>query len=316
MQSYTCTCNDKKKFNQKHLILLFCFSDFIMDARNQYFEQLLKRFDSAGKGGYNKLKTTVETEISAIAKFQVPEVRPITSQRIDYTSLEIYPKNDPFCKGFIPTPVYGDGNCLCRSGSMYVFGNEASHVEIRCRIVAEMVMNKEWFLATNSIRQYAQFVETIESYDDLRCYKSVEDVFERSTVKFTKKSSWGEMWHLIAISNVLGCTLFSIYPDLIGTKRDRHLLHTKFIPRVLKTTANIRIMWTNTSIQDKGSVWWTPNHFVPCVSEITDFSSSRTCMSPRKRKNPTLGDYFKFTTVSSSKTSSKVIIFYFHFVKI
>ena len=42
--------------------------------------------------------------------------------------------------------IYGDGNCLPRCGSFLAYGNENQHLEMRKRIVLEMITNKNFYL--------------------------------------------------------------------------------------------------------------------------------------------------------------------------
>ncbi|XP_071124219.1 vertnin-like [Mytilus edulis] len=135
-------------------------------SRNLFFEQLLKKFHIAGKIGYTFLKQEVESELKNISDYVLPDVKEIEFSKTDKISLELYPSDDPLCTGFEPTPVYGDGNCLCRSGSMYVFGYENQHIELRCRIIAEMVNNKDQYLSNRRNHQYAQYTETLLPADN------------------------------------------------------------------------------------------------------------------------------------------------------
>ena len=45
----------------------------------------------------------------------------------------------------VPVSVAGDGNYLPRAGSVLAFGHEDSHIEIRTRIIIEMIQNKQLY---------------------------------------------------------------------------------------------------------------------------------------------------------------------------
>ena len=45
-----------------------------------------------------------------------------------------------------PIPIFGDGNCLPRCGSLFMCSHEERHVEMRVRIAVELAMNDELYL--------------------------------------------------------------------------------------------------------------------------------------------------------------------------
>ena len=260
--------------------------------RKDQFRQLLKKFNMAAKVGFDNLTAEVNNEMHIISSFTLPEVRQITNlNRIDQNSLMLYPKNDPLCKGYVPTLIYGDGNCLSRVGSMYVFGCEENHIEMRVRIIAEMVRNKNWYLLDSSKRQYAQFADNVQPTDNLKYITGVEAVFNRCVTRFTEAGQWGEMWHLMALANVLHCKVFSVYPDLIGTTRDHHLFHREIEPRFKKSSESIRIMWTTLSCNTLNDNWWSPNHFVACAEDSNQKTLSQGTPTPNRKRNFTLDQF-------------------------
>lgn len=259
--------------------------------------------EKAAEQGFNSLFAFIEKEEPKFKEFFLPVASQITTiNKVDHSSVKLYPKDNELCKDYIPTPIYGDGNCLCRTGAMYLFGSEEYHKEIRARVVAEMTINKDWYLSNPDIRQYAQFTERLEQSDNLRQIEGIAKVFERCTIRFTKSASWGEMWNLMALCNVIGCTVYSIYPDLAGTKRDRKLFHRKIDPRIKVSSESIRIMWTNLSCNSFNDKWWIPNHFVACIPNLENSSTAST----PARKPVTLGDYLTMSNLNKSKVRSQI----------
>ena len=63
---------------------------------------------------------------------------------IDYEARNIYPLDAP--SNLIPVRVSGDGNCLFRSSSLLIFGNETSHIAIPTRASVELICNTEYYL--------------------------------------------------------------------------------------------------------------------------------------------------------------------------
>lgn len=61
----------------------------------------------------------------------------------DTESLALYPEDSP---PLLPIKIYGDGNCLPRSGSVLAFGTEQNHTELRARMTCELALNAEVYL--------------------------------------------------------------------------------------------------------------------------------------------------------------------------
>ena len=63
---------------------------------------------------------------------------------VDKVALHCMPQD--FCESSLPISTTGDGNCLPRAISWFLFGHENCHLEIRLRIHKEGVKNKNMFL--------------------------------------------------------------------------------------------------------------------------------------------------------------------------
>jgi hypothetical protein len=67
-----------------------------------------------------------------------------TAKTIDKNSITLVPGDIP--KSLYPATIQADGNCLLRSASLLAYGTEDHYVEMRERIVCEMVQNEELYL--------------------------------------------------------------------------------------------------------------------------------------------------------------------------
>lgn len=251
--------------------------------REQCFDHILEKLKTAASSSFSSLKQEAEIQQQHIYRYTLPNISQPFSSKIDRISLQLYPEQDVLCQGFLPMKIYGDGNCLCRTGSMYIFGSENSHIELRARVVVEMALQKDWYLVQDK-GQYAVF-----SHASLPSDPNSSDGYERATKKFATKGEWGEMWHLMALSSVLGCDVVSVYPDLIGTVRDRHLFHKIIKPRFRRSNDTVRIMWTSLATQSKYDRWWLPNHFVACTKGTIEEAQPTSHQEPT---GLTLADFF------------------------
>lgn len=71
---------------------------------------------------------------------------------VDHNSLDIAPSDVPGVVK-IPISVSAAGNCLSRSGSIFAFGHDNWHREIRARIVMELVINEGLYIDNEYLRR-------------------------------------------------------------------------------------------------------------------------------------------------------------------
>ncbi|WAR09173.1 hypothetical protein MAR_019131 [Mya arenaria] len=76
------------------------------------------------------------------------------NRTIDDTALPLLPENMKDL-GLFPSTVYGDGNCLPRCPSLFVYGSEEHHLEMRARIVCELVKHEDNYLDNQYLREGA-----------------------------------------------------------------------------------------------------------------------------------------------------------------
>lgn len=77
-------------------------------------------------------------QLSPISE-KTPDVTITTHKRtVDKASMSLVP-NDDGLENLFPCLIYGDGNCLPRCGSLFAYGTENKHLDIRARIVLHLV---------------------------------------------------------------------------------------------------------------------------------------------------------------------------------
>lgn len=161
-----------------------------METREKLFFNMMTKMQYAGLRGFEALQNLCILQEECIKEYQLPMTTENLSNIVDNVSLQLFPEKDQFCSGFQPVRVYGDGNCLPRTGSLYAFGDEHHHNEIRCRIVLEMCVNIKFYtLKENKV--YAQYSQ---EYDPGKTMNNDEfiKVFKRTVVSFANPGAWGE----------------------------------------------------------------------------------------------------------------------------
>lgn len=99
-------------------------------------------------------------------------------------------------------------------------------------------------------------------------------ILREETKQVLKMNESMGIWHLFALSDVLGCRIVSVYPEL-GGKLPRMVLGRNISPLVKKNSTPFVVMWTSTR-EDMTSENWIPDHFVPLLQPIVipDFLDS------------------------------------------
>lgn len=175
--------------------------------------------------------------------------------------------------------VLGDGNCLPRSGSFLAFGNEDNHVEIRVRMVQELLLHDEFYLddqslahgkqsaSSNITRTYTQFSPKYVPGTALN-ETVIQQLYQQEVMDVVRLNAFCGMWQVHALASVLGAPIHSLFPGRGPHKAD---LSRDVFPRLQTSAEYANILWTSTH-NDDPQTWWDPNHFVPafkvCLCEI------------------------------------------------
>ena len=81
----------------------------------------------------------------------------IVQYKLTGDAVNIYPEALPEkMSANVPLMVFGDGNCLPRSGSVLAFGDAEHHLDIRCRFILELVKHSELYINVMHIDKVPQ----------------------------------------------------------------------------------------------------------------------------------------------------------------
>jgi hypothetical protein len=175
--------------------------------------------------------------------------------------------------------VLGDGNCLPRCGSLVCFGVESGHIEMRGRIIVELVLHEHLYLQDSYLsdgfvprknescsKMFAMFSEEYIPGDELN-KKTIQTLYRKEVRKLVKTGTFMGVWQIFSMASVMGCKVRSAYPDHCTGVVHRNL-NRVIHPRILRTQGEAAcILWTsNRGDVGKKSALWSRNHFVPVVN--------------------------------------------------
>ena len=159
-------------------------------------------------------------------------------------------------KTYIPVHVEGDGNCLFRSVSMALYGNESQHLVLRALTAVEIFGNREWYDVAHPHSCYP-----LRNVCDM-WHAEYNDVCRQVT---TVDHSCDTIVAL-AVSAVIGMPIQTFWPPLdgkIGTSPMSQFLVGR---DVLSTSKCVTIMWSTLGdVCDLGQLHI--DHFVPLVKK-------------------------------------------------
>ena len=245
-----------------------------MAERVQFFNDSLIYLSTASNKGFQAFKECATLIKNRLQGFPLELSAEFLDSKLDKVSMDLFPDQD--FPDLVPVRVEGDGNCLPRSASMLIFGDQQHHLEMRVRMACELALNKEFYLNNENHKMYEfdtfPYCSMITTYsqhfkpgmDTQR--ESIEFVFEEDAMKTAKTGTYCGIWHLYALASIVGCRLYSIYPKLKSTVTIRPELNRIIFPRKQMSKKKIAIFWTNTN-GIKGESFWSPNHFAPCFQK-------------------------------------------------
>ena len=144
----------------------------------------------------------------------------------DQISEKLFPSDGP--KGLEPKQTFGNGNCLYRARSKIICGNENRHVELRVRTFIELCLNRDKYLNNSYLKELTGLDDYMEnllgsSFDLSSKTKGKpkserqREGFEAGIVDNIKPGTYSTMWHIFALSNILGFPIQTLYPDVRGS---------------------------------------------------------------------------------------------------
>ncbi|VDH99491.1 Hypothetical predicted protein [Mytilus galloprovincialis] len=248
------------------------------DMRKTVFQYIYDDFQNASSFEELQLICTRHTDLIDEIPFLGSSCHSVisTAKTVDKLSLDIWPQDEPQ-KHILKYPVCvkGDGNCLPRAGSVLANGNEESHLEVRTRMVIEIVTHEdvyldEYYLNRGTTGEDKHIVNNLVMYSDSyiagdRITPAVaRRILREDTFNFAKLGAYGNAWLIFALSSILKCSLFAIYPQK-GNPVVRSHLNREVCPRMTKSSDVVYLMWTSTRTKEMRDEHWIPNHFVPVL---------------------------------------------------
>ena len=221
---------------------------------------------------------------------ELPRARPTLAvvplgKSVDSNSLDLVPHGIPMGeeRDLYPVQIYGDGNCLPRVASVFAYGDENRHNEMRLRMCHELITSKQRYLdetfyidgrnpdtATNRYNErhttiYAMCSPCFRT-EQLTTYEGISNILDKVILQCAKTGEYCGIWPLASLANILKQSVVSVYPTYWG-HNIRPYCHRVFKPDcpVNETGKAVHILWTNTTGRDKPPRTWSPNHFVPLL---------------------------------------------------
>ena len=247
-----------------------------MDQRNRVFSHLFITMNSCQS--YRALDQILPEELPYEVDLEPPSQDLINSlNNSDAIAEELLKSSFP-SRNVQSWSVQADGNCLPRAGSIFLCGNEEKHIEIRVRLVHELVKHSDLYLSDaflnrgafdaispqpHTALKYAQYSPDYIPGTALGPH-DIRELYQREVLGVMKKGAYCGIWQLHGLSSVLKARIQSFYPGLGPPRND---LSRMILPRSQTAHDALNILWTSTH-NSEVATWWSPNHFVPLFPKI------------------------------------------------
>ena len=120
------------------------------DSRDKFFKAIQKKLGDCKN--YDDFQFEALAAAEEIRKsYPLPEPVKVPNKVMDYASFPLYPSDAR--SDMCPYKIYGDGNCLYRVGSVFFWGDEEHHVEVRVRVAIELGLFEDAYLSHDFIMQ-------------------------------------------------------------------------------------------------------------------------------------------------------------------
>ena len=234
---------------------------------------------------------------------------------------------------FVPITVYGDGNCLYRSLSLLLYATEEHHLELRLRCVLELTRNtasyaKQCVTAAQRVKacggsKYSVDAllsgtlsegPALEAFFNTAVKVKRHDLQDRYTaalaeevVQSSKPGKYASLPHIMALANVVGLQIQTIYPML--DTGFRAFMNTTVVPQDIAAgvsqVSTVKIMWTSLT-KEVSAKTWKPDHFVVVIKKSLQTAAALSSGSakPGQRK-PGVRTLFDFWPPESRQLHRK-----------
>ena len=200
---------------------------------------------------------------------------------VDLVALKLIPNDIPQrFRCHHPTTITADGNCFCRSISRLVFGSQNEHLQIRCRIVADLALNVDRYTDHEYLMRKALHVHkrcpNIASFYCIysgvnvgnrdESQEGIQSVFRDDVMRIRKLGEYCGPWQFHSIANVLNTKITMVFPAKDIRYNVRVDMNREFWPN---NVSNMRynefgLLWTKTcQIEGKRAQY---NHIVPLIN--------------------------------------------------
>ena len=227
-------------------------------------------------------QTLVSVKYRHLSVARMCNVRLVKDERCTVTQQHI-PAD---CQVLMPFPVKtrGDGSCFAHACSRLVYGQEFSHVELRCRLVIEGVCYHKHYKNRDEMSRGLPddwrgcIIETYATLGGAYDHQNTRDdyplVYNNDVFLYRLPGTQAGMWQVHAFVSILECKLAVIYPWLaahdsayeghLNQRRGyNHIIYprmTQGLPEAVSNNCFGAIMWTYVNADSR-----TPNHFMPIV---------------------------------------------------
>ena len=252
-------------------------------AKRFGWQSLYNKFQSCKT--YKALEKVVLTEcnnVPPLPDFFIGEIN-ITYDVIDRVSQNYIPRDSltpaKFKCKYVPLMIEPDGNCLLRSLSRLTYGIESRHMEIRCRIVMDSMINIRNYTDHDYLVRGASHTHQHCSHiGELYCDYSgvpnspdanftlsfIQSVFKKDIMRIRKENEWCDMWQIHSAANVLNCKIVMLFPTKNIRDDVRLDMHRAFWPESLNFVHEFGLLWT--SLNENAMRY---NHIVPLVKRYS-----------------------------------------------
>ena len=181
-----------------------------------------------------------------------------------------------FKSGYIPIQISADGNCALRSFSRIVYGDENHHLEMRCRIVIDSVLNMQnytdhEYLMRGASHMHGDNLKHIGELYTIYCgipnvqgdtsdVSVIQSVFKQDILRIRKVREYCDNWQIHSAANVLNSKIVMLFPTKNIRANVRADMDRVFLPKSLNFAREFGLLWTALTEDPR-----TYDHIVPLV---------------------------------------------------
>lgn len=168
-------------------------------SREEFFSSVQQMFTSCED--FQMLRQVAEQLSPSFLKYPLPTIIPRCVIQVGQAKVDaIAHKLTPPGLNLYPLLISGDGNCVPRTLSIFCFGDEDHHREMRCRLACELAMNGPDYMSLEP-----SVLSFLCQQADTLCHDAWT-TFQVETLNICKDGIFMGIWQLMAAANVIGAT--------------------------------------------------------------------------------------------------------------